>query len=244
VEGRELDSETINIVLTFLIAVGVGAQAWFVYVQAQSLKRAEKLAEDAHTSAREQEKLAREREKPTLRFGTYTRDTSSLTAEEPSGNVERTRDVGFTVTNVGYVDVIITQIVLERGVPSDGMDDGDPTEIVPTPVAETSGSDRKPLSTMNLPHRLRRGESFEVVYPDSALRKWNSLGNPKVPSRLRPYCMDSLGNRLTSDYWMSWSTSPPCSTVHAEPDSGRVSPEQWVRKYGEERRPHWRMVVY
>ena len=243
-EDRELDSEIINIVLTFLIVVGVGAQAWFVYVQAQSLKRAEKVAEDARASAREQERLAREREKPALRFGIYTHGTGTLTAGEPSGVAERSSDIGFTVTNVGYVDVIVTQIVLERGVPSDGMDDGDPTEIVPTPVAETSGSDKKPLTTMNLPHRLRRGESFRVVYPDSTLRSWNSLGNQKTPSRLRPCCMDSLGNKLRGDAWVSWSTSPPCTTAHGEPDSGRVSPEEWDRERREGRRPHWRRELW
>ena len=239
-----MDSETINIVLTGLIAVGVGAQAWFVYVQAQSLKRAEKVAEDARELAREHERLAREREKPALRFGSYTHGVSRSTGGEPSACVDRSCNPGFTVTNVGYVDVIVTQIVLERGVPSDGEDDGDPTEIVPTPIADTFGGDKKPLSTMDLPHRLRRGESFTVVYPDSVLRRWNSLGNQKIPTRLRPYCTDSLGNRLTGDHWVSWSISPPCTTAHSGPDSGRISPEEWIRKHGEERRPHWGMAIY
>ena len=154
-------------------------------------------------------------------------------------------DVGFTVTNVGHVDVTITEIVLERGVPSDGMDDGDSTEIVPTPVAETSGSDRKPLTTMNLPHRLRQGEAFRVVYPEYTLRRWNSLGNEKIPSRLRPYCMDSLGNKLHSgEFRVCWSASHRSATGHAEPDSGRVSPEERARENGEERRPHWHKAYW
>ena len=238
-----MDSEAINIVLTFLIVVGVGAQAWFVYVQAQSLKRAEKLTEDTIASAKEQEKLARVREQPALKFGIYTHNVSSR-VEDPSADVQRLSNVGFTVTNVGYVDVIITQIVLERGVPNDGLDDGDPTEIVPTPMADTFGGDKRPMTTMDLPHRLRRGESFAVVYSDSTMRRWNSLGNPDTPSRLRPYCMDSLGFKLSCDHWVSWTNSPPCTTIHGEPDIGRVSPEDWVREHGEERRPHWRLLTY
>lgn len=239
-----MGSEAINIVLTFLIAVGVGAQAWFVYVQAQSLKRAEKLTEVTIESAKQQEKLAREREQPALKFGIYTHNVSSSTIEESSPDLGRFTNVGFTVTNVGYVDVTITQIVLERGVPYDGLDDGGPTEIVATPVADTFSGDNRPMTTMDLPHRLRRGESFRVLYSDRTMRRWNSLGNPDTPSRLRPYCMDSLGFKLASDHWVSWSNSPPCTTVHGEPDVGRVSPEDWVREHGEERRPHWLMVFY
>ena len=92
--------------------------------------------------------------KPALRLGSYTHAISSSKVEEPSTCVNTSCDPGFTVTEFGYVDVIVTQIVLECGVPSDGKVDGDPTENVPAQIADASGSDKKPLSTTDRPLRL------------------------------------------------------------------------------------------
>lgn len=189
----------INIALTVVIAVAVGAQAWFTRQQARLLKASDR--------------WARERESPTLRIVPLAHRIGRV---GPSGDLTTKSFDGFTVTNSGFRDLEITSFAFETGRVLDGDEDAHTTaEIVFAPVE---------LSTMSLPHRLRPGESFTILHDRMKLVEESTRIGGETPVHMRPYCRDSLGNKHMPYHWMIYKKG---ETVFVDgPSPGRISEDE------------------
>ena len=206
--------QLINITLTVVIAVAVLAQAWFTRRQAQLLE--------------ESDRRARQRDEPAVRI---TSLAHSSTRFGQSGDVTTESWDGFTVTNAGLRDIEITSFAFEIGRALNRGDDDHPTaEIMFEPVE---------LSTMSLPHRLRNGESFQVLYDREKLVAESARIGGETPAHMRPYCRDSLGNKHMPDHWTVYR--PNNHTAFEEgPSPGRISEEHWDQLKPRERRRYSR----
>ena len=199
----------INIGLTVVIAIAVIAQAWFTKKQAPLLETSEK--------------RARDRDKPAVRI---VSSQLSVSHRDAGGVLTATGFEGFIVTNAGFLDIEITSFAFEVGrLPNSGEDDSPTAEIVFSPVTEFA---QVTVSTMSLPHRLRRGESFSVRY-DNALLVNESKGlGGEAPVHLRPYCHDSLRNKHMPDHWFVYLKVNSTAAVEV-PRPGRISEEAYDR---------------
>ena len=166
--------QLINIVLTFVIAVAVIAQAWFTRTQARMFKESERRA--------------------------------------------------GTVTNAGFVDIEIRSFAFEVGrMLNNGEDDYPTAEIMFQPVTRLG---QATFSTMLLPHRLRHGESFSVLYDRAQLVEESTKLSGETPVHMRPYCHDSLRNKHMLDVWIVYRKGNNTSYVGG-PTPGRISEEDW-----------------
>ena len=217
--GLSLD-QWINIILTALIVIAVCAQAVFTYRQARLLEEAGQRKQD--------------RDKPSIRIVSLTHVVDRL---EPSGGLETASFYGFTVTNAGFVDVVIASFAFETGrAASSGEDDAPTAEIVFPPVTR---HDQSAVSTMSLPHRLRHGESFSVLFDRMQLVEESTRIGGEIPVHMRPYCSDSLGNKHKFDGWIVYQKGNSTSYVTG-PSPGRISEEEWGRLKPAERRRYSR----
>lgn len=213
-------NQWINIVLTGVIVVAVSAQAWFTRAQAQLLK--------------ESEQRARDRQKPKLRIVPLSHGVSAI---DSAGEHARTSYEGFTVTNAGVADIEVTYFWFEVGrMPSTEEDEYPTIEVRFPPVPQHDETD---LSTMSLPHRLRPGESFRVLFYGSQLVRESTKIGGGTPVHMRPHLLDSLGNKHRPDYWMVYRDE---NTVAFEegPSPGRISEEDWNQLKPKERQRYSR----
>ena len=200
-------NQWINIVLTVVIVFAVSAQAWFTRAQALLLK--------------ESEQRARDRDKPSVRIVPLT---SHIKYSGPSGDTKFTTFQGFTVTNAGFIDVQITAFAFEIGrVISRGEDHFPTTEVVFPPVTQF---EQATISTISLPHRLRYGESFSVLYDLAQLVAESARLGGETPVHMRPYCQDSLGNKHVPGHWTIYQDLSMFISVDG-PSPGRISEEDW-----------------
>ncbi len=172
---------------------------------------------------REQKRILKTREErdqaeatPSLRFLLADSDSST----------------GFTVTNAGTRDIEITEFTFEAGwLPSSGHDDSPTAKLRFRQVESGHGP-----PAMSLPHRLRHGESFRAMFEKEKLvREAAALGG-ESPVHLRPYCLDSLGNKHKPDHWTVYRDN--CTIAFAPgPSPGRISEEE-LEKLPRARRQH------
>lgn len=199
----------INIGLTVVIAVAVIAQAWFTKKQAQLLETSEQ--------------RARDRDKPVVRI---VSSPLNMSHRDAAGNLTSTNFEGFIVTNAGFLDIEITSFAFEVGrLPNSGEDDSPTAEIVFSPVTQFEGVT---VSTMSLPHRLQRGESFSIRYDNAHLVNESKKIGGETPVHLRPYCQDSLGNKHMPDHWIVYYKPNSTAAVNG-PSPGRISEEAFNR---------------
>lgn len=200
-------NQWINIVLTVVIVVAVSAQAWFTRAQAGLLK--------------ESEQRARDRDKPKLRIVELSQGVSRI---DPSGDNIHTSFDGFTVTNAGFADIEITFFAFEVGKLPSTEDDESPVDQVQfSPVTQHDGTI---LSTMSLPHRLQPGESFRVLFDEEQLVSESTKIGDGPPVHMRPFFLDSLGNKHTLDHWVVYMGKGSVAGAHG-PSPGRISEEDW-----------------
>ena len=167
------------IVLTGVIALAALYQAWFIWKQARILKASEN--------------RAKERDVPSMRMTPLTRSFTRIVLNQHTEEVTETSYAGFTVTNAGFVQVEITSFSFEVGwLPSTATQDAATARISFEPVRLHGDST---VSTMSLPHRLRHGESFHVLFDRDQLIRESAKLDGETPIHLRPYCNDSLGNK-------------------------------------------------
>lgn len=199
----------INIGLTVVIAVAAIAQAWFTHKQEQLLEQSQKLALD--------------RDKPRVRI---VPSSHSMAPLKPYGNATTTSFEGFIVTNTGFVDIEITSFKFEVGRMRNSGEDDSPTAMIEfVPVVQHN---QTTISTISLPHRLRHGESFKVLYDRAQLVEESIRLGGESPVHMRPFCRDSLGNKHMPDHWIAYREGN--STYYAEgPSPGRISEEHWNR---------------
>ena len=210
----------INIGLTVVIAIAVVAQAWFTKTQARLLETSEK--------------RARDRDKPAVRI---VSSPFSVSHRDADGDLTSTSFEGFTVTNAGFLDIEITSFAFEVGrLPNSGDDDSPTAEIVFSPVAQFEGLT---VSSMSLPHRLRRGESFSVRYDNAQLVNESREVGGEAPVHMRPYCRDSLGNKHMPDHWLVYRKVNSMAAVEG-PSPGRISEEAFERLSRTEKRRYSR----
>ena len=142
------------------------------------------------------------------------------------------------VTNSGFVDIEITSFAFEAGrLPNTGQED------FPTAVMEFTPVERFKdftVSTMSLPHRLRRGESFTVRYDNAKLVEESERIGGESPVHLRPYCRDSLGNKHMPHHWFVYKEGNPTMSVGG-PSLGRISEEEFngLSRAGRRRYSRW-----
>lgn len=198
--GQWIDSA-----LTFVIMIAVLAQAWFTRVQAQLLRKAE------------EQRL--ERQKPKVRIIPHVWTIGKIDA---SRNSTDKKFDGFVVINAGFTDIEITTVVFETGrVLSE--EQGDPTHrIFFNPVEEYEG---ERISTMQLPHRLRVGESFKVLYDRDRLVGASTEVGGDQAIHMRPRCEDSFGNEHVLHHWMKYEED--LLSFQGGPSAGRISEEDW-----------------
>ncbi len=195
----------INSILTVIIMIAVVAQALFTHAQARLL--------------RESEQRARDKDRPSIRMTCMNFDTFN---KGSSDNSMITSFEGFTVTNVGFIKVEIVSFVFEIGRSHNNEKNDSPTaEITFPPVMQHH---QKTVSTIYLPHRLRHGESFRVLYNREMLVEESIRIGGENGIHMRPYCRDSLGNKHMLDYWISYRECNETSFVDG-PSPGRVSEE-------------------
>ena len=207
-------NQWINIVLTVVIVVAVSAQAWFTRAQARLLKDAEQ--------------RARDRDKPKLRIVQLSHGVSRI---DLSGANTRTSFEGFTVTNAGFADIEITFFAFEVGkLPSTEEDESPVDQVQFSPVTQHDGTN---LSTMSLPHRLRPGESFRVLFDEEQLVSESTKIGDGTPVHMRPFFQDSLGNKHM-DHWVVYKDKGSFAGAHG-PSPGRISEEDWNRLKPKER---------
>ncbi len=87
---------------------------------------------------------------------------------------------------------------------------------------------------MSLPHSLRGGESFRVLYDTEILVDESARIGGETPAHMRPYCRDSLGNKHMPDFWVIYKTDNVTVFVDG-PSPGRISEETWVQLTAEEK---------
>jgi len=199
-------NQWINIALTAVIVVAVSAQAWFTRTQARLLK--------------ESEQRARDRDKPTVRIVPLNHDVDWL---DPAGQLTTTSFQGFSVTNAGFVDVEIISFSFELGrLPTSGDDDSPTAEIV---FPSVKSHQQATISTMSLPHRLRHGESFKVLYDMTQLVEESTKIGGEASVHMRPFCQDSLGNKHIPEHWVVYRENS--ISFEDGPSPGRISDEDW-----------------
>lgn len=207
------------IVLTGVIALAALCQAWFIWKQAQILKASEK--------------RAKERDVPTVRITPLARGFTRIVLKEPNDEVTRQSYEGFTVTNAGFVDIEITSFQFEVGwLPSTAPEDSPTARISFEPVTQHGDAT---VSTMSLPHRLRHGESFQVLYDRGQLVSESAKLGGEAPVHMRPYCNDSLGNKHHPHYWIAFLKDERTS-FHNGPSPGRITEEELDQLKAVERR--------
>ena len=202
-------TEWLMIILTGTIALAALCQAWFIWKQAQILEASDK--------------RAKKRDVPMVRMTPLTSSFTEIALMEPKDKVTQKSYEGFTVTNSGFVDVEITSFKFEVGwLPSTATQEP-PTALIDFEPVKQHGETT--VSTMSLPHRLRHGESFQVLFDrDQLVRESVKLGG-EAPIHLRPYCNDSLGNK---HHWKAWIAfhADNRTSFHTGPSPGRVSEEE------------------
>lgn len=197
----------INIGLTVVIAIAVIAQAYFTHKQARLLEKSER--------------RARDRDRPTVLITALSR---SVLRTEPSGDVTTKSYEGFTVANAGFRDIEITSFAFEVGRMANNGDNAPATAVITFRPVMQDGEDT--ISTMSLPHRLRHGESFKVLYDAAKLVEESTKLGGEMPVRMRPYCKDSLGNKHMLDLWIAYKEVNMAALFDA-PSPGRISEEEW-----------------
>ena len=211
--------QCINLVLTAIIMLAVIAQACFTRTQARLL--------------RESQRWAREREKPAVRITSLSHTMSRGSAD----GFTTTSFEGFTVTNAGFVDIEITLFAFELGrMLNSGENDSPTAEITFQPVMQHG---QTTLSTMSLPHRLRPSESFKILYDSTQLVEESTSIGGETPVHMRPYCLDSLGNKHTPNHWIVYRDNH--ITFVDGPSPGRISEEDWkkLKPREQQRYSHW-----
>ena len=196
----------IDVVLTSIIAAAMVGQWWFIRRQAKLLEKADR--------------RRRERDKPLVRITPFSYGFASIDAIEAT---IRKLD-GFTVTNAGFRDIEITSFAFEVGRRLDSRNDPATSEITFTPVDKHRET---VLTTMELPHRLKPGESFKVLYDTIRMIEETIRIGGETPIRMRPYCSDSLGNKHMPHHWVTYKENQ--TAFFDGPSPGRISEEDWVR---------------
>ena len=200
-------NQWINIVLTVVIVIAVSSQAWFTRAQARLLK--------------ESEQRTRDRDKPSVRIVPLSQSVGRI---DSSDGYTGTSFEGFAVTSAGFVDIEITHFAFEVGrMPSTEKDAYPTTQVQFPPVTQ---HDKTVLSTMSLPHRLRHGESFRVLHDATQLVSESKKIGGGTPVHMRPYFLDSLGNKHMADFWISYPKIHSIAFADG-PSPGRISEEDW-----------------
>ncbi len=148
---------------------------------------------------------------------------------------------GIAVTNSGYLDIVITEFAFETGrINSNGDDDSLTAVIVFHPTVRYG---QNTISTMLLPHRLRYGESFRVLFDREILIRESTRIDGITPVNMRPFCRDSLGNKHKPDFWVVYE-SDNSTAFFKGPSPGCVSEEEWENLSAEEQlRYQWNEIT-
>ena len=218
---KSVMTDYLMIVLTGLVALAALCQAWFIWKQAQILQASEN--------------RTKERDVPIVRMTPLTR---SFTQIAINNEITNKSYEGYTVTNAGFVDIEITYFHFEVGwLPSPAPGDSQTAKISFEPVTHHGDAT---VSTISLPHRLRHGESFHVLFDRDQLVSESAKLGGETPVHMRPYCNDSLGNKHHPHHWISFLKDNRTS-FHNEPSPGRITEEELEKlKPSEQRRyAHW-----
>ncbi len=225
-ENFDLDFQHLNIFLTFIVTVAIVFQTIFTGKQTRFIREQARLLEES-------ERRARDRDKPMLCISSTGYEVNHT---DESGHSTSRIFEGFTVTNVGFTDVEVTEFAFELGRMRKraGMSEI-PTAVIGFRPVMADG--RTALSTMSLPHRLRRGESFKTFFDKEKLVERSLQEGGGTSVHMRPYCRDSLDNRYIADHWFAY---PHVRSIiaYANPSPGRISEEDWANLKPEEQQSY------
>ena len=210
------------VMLTVIIAASVVGQAIFAGKQTQ-------LARDQVRLFTESEKRLREREQPRIRI---THASYGFNERQDDNVNPRSKNfVGLIFANASLLDITITHIDYEVGVPVD-------RPKVPTqslhllPVYEY----RDTKLSDSLPHRLRHGETMRGFYDEDVLLARLERHDGGKPPAVLPVCRDSLGNKHTADTWTVWGKN--YLGALDGPGPGYVTWDEWWAKRGQAKHHH------
>ena len=207
------------VALTVIIAGSVVGQAVFARRQARYAR------EQARLFA-ESEKRQRERERPRISFTHARQGFSDMRNKDVS--LRGKEFLGFILANASTLDITITHIDFEVGVPADLPFD---RSKIPAPSLQFSAVGNYGDTKLSdaLPKRLRHGETMQVLYDeDEFLAGLERHGGGTVPPVL-PVCHDSLGNRHAADNWTIWGKNYLGGSDG--PGPGRVTWHEWWDKH-------------
>lgn len=198
VGGVTFDQWTM-IILTVIIAGSVVVQAWSTVKQARISDEVRR-RED-------------ERTRPRLIVV-----PTNLTKDDASF-------VGFTVTNASHFGVTVTSLGCECAIPLNS--EGPVTGLTdfPNPVMTHNDDD---VSNMSLPHKLRHGETFRVLFNGKNIE--NQLADEGASELVRPQFRDSLGGVHTSVHWIAYKGT--ATVMYPDPGPGYGDKEDWRRSKG------------
>ena len=196
--------QAMMIILTAIIA-------FCVVVQTINMREQSRILADS-------EKRTRERNKPTAKL---TSISHGVRYYNDSGKPQEKSFVGFSIANASPFDITITSIGLEMGIPIDKDRAVRPQISIP-PV--TSYKEWE-ISDFSLPRRLQYGETLQVLYDEAdAAERLKRQGNGN-PVRVLPFCYDSLGNKYTMDYWITWEVG--VIRAFEGPEPGHITFDEW-----------------
>ena len=214
--------------MTLIIAAAVVVQAIYTRKQARIVEKQAKIAEDHVKLARESEDRQRQQEKPNVEITVASYSHSRIVGED-----SRTISFeGFRITNTSLLDVTITGWSLQLGI-KEGESTISRSSSIP-PVEEFEG---KKLSDTVLPHRLRYGETMQILFSKADLFSQLKRSGKDGLARVRPQCQDSLGYTYTTDYWVEWTKDGV--VTHDDPGPGYLSSEEILQRQGQ----NWNLVL-
>ena len=206
VTSMEFD-EVINILLTSIIAISVFFQAKFSKLQARTLLRSEK--------------RHRQQNNPKIKLVTILH-----TIQDSTNSDIHTNFVGIGITNTSLLDVTITSVDFELGIPENSVGNIFLAHLI-SPTIKYKGYD---LSDANLPQRLKYGETIKLLYEEDRIISELKSREGDQPLRVRPRCLDSLGNFHTLRGWVTWGEKGRISTFNG-PGPGLVTYEEWMANF-------------
>ena len=195
-------SEILMVVLTGIIACSAIWQARTVREQATLMARAMEVEE--------------RRNRPAAKVRT---SSHSFGKTGPGDERETTRFVGFSMTNSGVVEIEVVGWALQLGLKEE--DSVLSTWPLLNPEESFNG---KRLSDVDLPRRLKHGETVKVLFREEELLAQLRREGDGVVARVRPEFQDSLGNTYSMDHWVEWAEGS--IAAHDGPGPGYLTPEE------------------
>ena len=202
--------QVINIVLTAIIAISVFFQAKYAKQQARVLI--------------ESEETNKKKGKPNVRIV-----LAHHSIQDGKGDTDSPKwvcFVGFTITNASLFDITITIVDFEVGIP-ENKQGSVPLSMQLTEITKYKGRE---LSNVNLPQRLKYGDTIKLLYNEKYLVESFKSDGDNMPIRVRPRCYDSLGNIHTLGTWVTWSEGR-VTNYSDGPGPGLLNHDEWMASH-------------